>query len=248
MYSVNVDDLVTRTSQYLEDQGIQLKTRLEYIDALNEAQYMLCEKLRMFHKRSTLSSTNGTQSISLPSDYMALYTDTRYDDSVAVKYTDALGSDFYLVQSDYDDVRGNSDLTTKIGTPQTYWIQDNHINFYPTPNYSGTGNISIEHYYYVPDLDGGSETSTSIYTTAVNYSPTDLYDTILCNATLTITLPNAINYPELDLMLKNIGTGTVTIATTSSQTIDGETVKYLSSQYQKLRVISDGANWLILDE
>lgn len=248
MFSTNVDDLVTRTANYMEDAGIQLKSYTEYVDALNEAQYMLCEKLRMFHKISTLNSISGAQSYLLPTDYMCLYTDPRYDDSKSIKYVDALGDSFYPTQVTYDLAREYSDLYTKTGTPKFYWIQDTHINFYPIPDYSSTGNISIEHYYYVDDLDGGSGESSTIYTTAVSYSPTNLYSVILCNATLTITLPDATLYPQLDLTIKNINTGTVTISASLSQTIDGDTSKYLTSQYQKMRIISDGSNWVVLDE
>jgi hypothetical protein len=46
--------------------------------------------------------------------------------------------------------------------------------------------------------------------------------------------------------IKNSGTGTITLATTSSQTIDGVTTKTLSTQYQSYTVQSNGANWILL--
>ncbi len=48
------------------------------------------------------------------------------------------------------------------------------------------------------------------------------------------------------LVIKNIGTGTVTIDGNSTQTIDGATTKELSSQYDVVEIVSDGANWHII--
>jgi hypothetical protein len=47
--------------------------------------------------------------------------------------------------------------------------------------------------------------------------------------------------------LKNSGTGTITLNTTSSQTIDGSASGALTMvQYDAIPVQSDGANWMIL--
>lgn len=65
----------------------------------------------------------------------------------------------------------------------------------------------------------------------------------------TSTLPTAVGaagkiyrFKRLD---QTLGTA-ATIATTSSQTIDGVTTTTLDTQYEMLEVISDGANWQIL--
>ena len=44
----------------------------------------------------------------------------------------------------------------------------------------------------------------------------------------------------------NPGTNLLTVATTSSQTIDGAITYELSAQYKYVKVVSDGANWLII--
>lgn len=242
MFSTAVADLVNKTAGHLDDSGKTLVDSTAYVNALNEAQYMLCEKLRMFHKFTTLSSSDGVQTHNLPSDFMCMY------DTDSVSYTDVDGVKRTLVESDYGDVRGFDDLTTATGTPKTYWVQGNKINFYPAPDYDGTGNISIEHYYYAADLDGGTVDSSRIYTVSVDYAATDQYDIILGNGDLTVTLPDATDYNGLILTIKNIGTGTVTIATISSQTIDGDPTKSLTSQWQILSVVSNGTNWNVLDE
>lgn len=64
---------------------------------------------------------------------------------------------------------------------------------------------------------------------------------------MTLTLPTAVGCAGRTYELMNVGaSGTVTIATTSSQTINGAAAsgQNLTTQYSFLRVISDGANWL----
>lgn len=61
----------------------------------------------------------------------------------------------------------------------------------------------------------------------------------------TLTLPTAVGCAGREYWFKNSGTGTVTINTTSSQTIDGVTTKTISVQYGYMKMVSDGANWKV---
>jgi len=68
---------------------------------------------------------------------------------------------------------------------------------------------------------------------------------INCTAnSFTVTLPTAIGITGQQYVIKNSGTGTITIATTSTQTIDGSSTKTLT-QYQNITVVSNGANWIV---
>jgi hypothetical protein len=62
----------------------------------------------------------------------------------------------------------------------------------------------------------------------------------------TVTLPTAVGIPGRTYIIKNSSTDIVTIVTTSSQTIDGVTTQSLATQYSKIMVMSNGANWLIV--
>lgn len=64
----------------------------------------------------------------------------------------------------------------------------------------------------------------------------------LCSGTLTLTLPDATTNSNL-YTIKNVGAGIVTVATTSSQTIDGSLTITLPTQYTSVDVSSDTANW-----
>lgn len=71
--------------------------------------------------------------------------------------------------------------------------------------------------------------------------------TVDCTSgTFTVTLETATTAGQIH-NIKNTGTGIITIATTSAQTIDdGASGSITLAQYDNLTVQSDGANWIIL--
>jgi hypothetical protein len=91
-------------------------------------------------------------------------------------------------------------------------------------------------------LSLGYVAKTANYTLdATNY-------TVECTAnSFTITLPTAVGITGRIYNIKNTGNGTITINTTSSQTIDGQTSGAITlAQYENLTVQSNNANWIIL--
>lgn len=66
-------------------------------------------------------------------------------------------------------------------------------------------------------------------------------------AARTATLPSATSYTNKIYIIKdesgNAGTSNITIATTSSQTIDGASTKVISTAYGLVKVYSNGSNW-----
>lgn len=66
---------------------------------------------------------------------------------------------------------------------------------------------------------------------------------------ITLTLPSAVT-SGLRYVIKKVDSaaGTVTINTTSSQTIDGQLVRSLQNQYAEIHVISNGSNWDVIIE
>lgn len=84
----------------------------------------------------------------------------------------------------------------------------------------------------------------STNTTADNASNTDYV--YLVSGTTTITLPTAVANTNL-YTIKRAGTNTVSIATTSSQTIDGSASPItINVQYTSLTLVSDGTNWNVI--
>lgn len=109
------------------------------------------------------------------------------------------------------------------------------------------------------DHDSGNIAFTSIsYGTATlekatNYTIGISDQTILVDATSairTITLPNSNGLMGRRFTIKDwqgqSATHNITIATVSSQTIDGSTTKVMGTNYQVVNLISDGTNWAIV--
>jgi hypothetical protein len=88
-------------------------------------------------------------------------------------------------------------------------------------------------------------TKTGAYTAASSD------DVIPCDATsagFTVTLPTAVGVSGKVYQIKRTDqtlANAVTIATTSSQTIDGATTRKLMTQYEEFTVVSDGSNWQV---
>ena len=64
------------------------------------------------------------------------------------------------------------------------------------------------------------------------------------SGTFTVTLPTAVGFSR-SYIIKNSGTGVITVATTSSQTIDGNLTVGLN-QYDSITVRSTNANWILV--
>ena len=73
---------------------------------------------------------------------------------------------------------------------------------------------------------------------------------ILCDATggaFTVTLKPAAECTQKLVVIKKIdNTATVTVDGDGSETIDGATTYSLSSQYQAVRLMSDGTKWHVV--
>lgn len=94
-------------------------------------------------------------------------------------------------------------------------------------------------------LDVGGAIATPVAAKSTNYSLLNTDSFIFATSSPTVTLPTATTCPGRTYVIKNAGTGTVTINTTSSQTIDGDLTYILNVQYAFIGVTSDGANWQI---
>jgi hypothetical protein len=93
---------------------------------------------------------------------------------------------------------------------------------------------------------GGITRSVNNISTTTTAGATALTDYVyFISGTTTLTLPTAVGNTNR-YTLKNTGTNTVTINTTSSQTIDGSTTITLAVRYTALDVVSDGTNWNII--
>jgi len=101
-------------------------------------------------------------------------------------------------------------------------------------------------------LEVAGSIATAQSTKTANYTCTQSDSVILADATsgvFTVTLPTAIGCTGRQYTIKKIDsalTNLVTIATTSSQTIDGRTTYVLSQRDDAIVLVSDNANWRIV--
>ncbi len=93
---------------------------------------------------------------------------------------------------------------------------------------------------------GGGTTWTYTAQTAT-YAILTTDQVVNCTSgTFTATLPTAVGVTGKFYYIKNTGTGVITIATTSAQTIDGDTTFLLTQQYSSICVVSNNVNWIIV--
>lgn len=104
------------------------------------------------------------------------------------------------------------------------------------------GNVTASGYVNCNGFNAGFR-NLSVNTTLGSYDCT-----VNCTQPITVTLPNAQTTPMGQMYnIKNSTNGLlVTVATTSSQTIDGLTTYPMADQYQSVTVMNDGANWIIV--
>ena len=79
------------------------------------------------------------------------------------------------------------------------------------------------------------------------YTATDTDYLIDCTTgTFTVTLPASSGRTGRILIIKNSGTGTITVDGNAAETIDGAATYSLSAQWATVQIMSDGTNWKIL--
>lgn len=99
----------------------------------------------------------------------------------------------------------------------------------------------------IRSLIASGSISTAYLSKALSYTILTTDHTIEVTATgQTITLPTSIGASGREYIIKLTASGSCTVNTTSSQTIDGVTTYSLSAQYKYVHVKSNNANWLIV--
>ena len=116
---------------------------------------------------------------------------------------------------------------------------------------TSVGNLTLTNVTITSGTISGITVTSNLVTKTANYTAASGDETILGNASagsFSITLPTSVGIGGKIYIVKKIDStaNTVTIATTSSQTIDGNTSKVISYQYDGYQLQSDGANWFVI--
>lgn len=132
-----------------------------------------------------------------------------------------------------DPLKRYTDMNLKAGSNVTITYANNDQTKKVDVTFASTGG---------PGGSTRSITSVSTTTSAGDTAGTDYV--YLCSGTFDITLPTAVGNTNL-YTIKNVGSGIITIKTTSSQTIDGQATIVMPVQFTSVDLISDTANWNI---
>lgn len=100
-------------------------------------------------------------------------------------------------------------------------------------------------------LEANAIVLATLVTKTTTYAILTTDNVILCNASggaFTVTLPTAVSVTGKQYTIKKTDStlNVVTVATTSSQTIDGATTNVIATPYESITVVSDGSNWMIV--
>jgi archaellum component FlaG (FlaF/FlaG flagellin family) len=85
-----------------------------------------------------------------------------------------------------------------------------------------------------------SKTVTATYTILDNDA------IVLANGTFAVTLPLAKPSTNRSLVIKNTGSGTITVTAQSGEFIDGDATYPMAAKYDTVQIISDGTDWHIV--
>ncbi len=105
--------------------------------------------------------------------------------------------------------------------------------------------------YSINSINSGSTTTYNIGTAEASAPVANEYFLVNCSsASVTITLPDATNtgfsYMIYNFKKTDTSANTLTIQTTSSQTIDGALSYVINTPYLSVELITDGANWFLI--
>ena len=113
------------------------------------------------------------------------------------------------------------------------------------------GNLTLSNVTITSGSISNVAIGAAITTKSAAYTATATDETVLANVSagaFAITLPTAVGATGKTYIVKKIDSSanSVTVNTTSSQTIDGATSRLLTNQYDAIQVQGDGSNWFII--
>jgi len=136
----------------------------------------------------------------------------------------------------------NVNGTTTLGTTNTGAISASSVN---APSGSGTfGNLYSNGIVQMLGVNVKYRNISATYTATTN----DDYFINITTGTFTLNLPTAATPYGQVYVIKNSGTGTITVDPNGSQTIDGATTFTMNVQNGSITIIGDGTNWKIVSK
>jgi hypothetical protein len=119
---------------------------------------------------------------------------------------------------------------------------------FPIPKDQYTKDLTLVLENIFKAIDSNLQFVTRPNTTSVTstYTVIDSDSVILANGTFAVTIPFAKPSLNRSLVIKNIGSGTVTVTAQSGEYIDGDATYAMAAQYDTVQIVSDGTDWHII--
>lgn len=137
-----------------------------------------------------------------------------------------IGTDGLIDVVDGDGVSGDPEIAlAEAGTPGTYQ------------------SVTTDAYGRVTSGEVGMV--LPVVTKSANYTATSSDYTILCSATLTLSLPASASSTGRSYAVRNVGAGTVTIDPNAAEQIDGTATKSLAAG-EFVTIVCDGTQWFTI--
>jgi hypothetical protein len=112
----------------------------------------------------------------------------------------------------------------------------------PTPENRSSQNNAFQEVYTIQDIVLSQKTYRSISSIYTIISSDYMIECI--SGSFSVSLPTAIGITGKEFVIKNSGTGTITVDPNGTETIDGETDWQLFKG-DTMPVMSNGTNWII---
>ena len=182
------------------------------------------------------------------------FTNTRFDNRLSTKTTDNLSEGSTNLY--YTSTRVNSAFDTRLATKTTDNLTEGSTNLYFTTararsSFSAGSNITIVDGQISASSSGGARVGITEKTTSFSVSdPVDAsiiqeHYAMNSSSSTTFTLPTAVGNNGLSYIITRVGSGDVSVATVSAQTISGLASLTIPSQWSSVTVKSNGSNWII---
>lgn len=125
-----------------------------------------------------------------------------------------------------------------------YSLASTILTVTPDTGFSDTADeVLVYQHSFATTAQGFMTTYRAVTTTDTATAADHILD---CTGTFTQTLFSAASLAGKEIVVKNSGTGTITVDGSGSETIDDGLTATLSSQYESISLISDGTNWIII--
>lgn len=193
-----------------------------------------------FITRRTIRTVSGTSDTPTASDFSSLIKFT--SSSTTTITLDATG----FTTGDWFDCAVTGSGTTSFAAAGGNTILPGAATFRTAGSAATVTYLGSSVWLVVGDfLKSSNRVITSISSPATAAAVTGFDYAYLVSGTTTLTLPTAVGNTSC-YTVKNSGSNTVSIGTTSSQTIDGGAAPITISAGESLNLISDNANWWVV--